>query len=346
MAYPFPIQSPFSDAQLQQQFGIVTDELDPDPALHFKLMVPLNWGQVKFSRRQVTPQQPFQLRGHLTSMAGPLAEAKVYIVYTPEELSPCDWLSIYLEHQQETVLHERHTKQEGGAIPDVLSEANGLISRWLVLKDWARSGGAHLFVLQLSTAAAAYTAHLADVFVACLSHFDLLHSTGWAYAEPLRTLVRPAPIPLQTAFPISWQQLENPLGNELFYQVQLTKQLHDQRIGRIYIATVSQQAEPDMTRLPSLFNEQYHRDGIAFDSPHFKALPPFGGLQRAWYGHVAQHPAAGNVPAYEREIVVGQVGQTWFYTEQLSFTRAVSAESWAIGKRAFEIILDRLVVQR
>lgn len=353
MDYPFPTVSAFTEPQLQKQFGIVTDELDPDPALHFKVMVPLGWGQVNFTRQLVTPQQPFQLRGHLKTLSGPAAEAKVFIAYTPEELSPGDWLSIYLEQLDEKVLHQRHTKQEGGALPDVLTMSgqpgHEQISRWLVLKDWARRGGAHLFMLQLSTAAHDYTTDRANIFFASLSHFDLLHSTNWAYAEQLRTLVRPEPAFLETAYPLSWQQLENPLGNERFYQVQLTKTLRGKVIGRIYLAVVAQQTEPDMKRIPVLFDEQYRQEGLHFEPLQFRALPAFGGLQKAWYGHVAQQPANGNVPGMDvpehgREIVVGQAGINWFYAEQLSLSRAVSPESWAIGKRAFEIILDRLVI--
>ena len=348
MDYPFPTKLAYNPAQLQKTFGIVDDELDPDPALHFKVMVPLSWGQVKFTRRLVTPQEPFQLRGHLKTLTGPAAEAQVSIVYTPEEFSPGDWLSIYLEQQGEKVLHERHTKQEGGAVPDVLTirgtGEQAQISRWTVLKDWAKRGGAHLFVLQLSTAARHYTADLANVFFASLSHFDILHSTNWAYAEQLRTLVRPEPAFFETAYPVSWQQLENPLGDERFYQVQLTKTLRNQPVARIYVATVALTTEPDMKRIPALFDEQYANENILFEPTTFKALPPFGGLARAWYAHATQRNATGNVPEHRREVVVGQAGQNWFYAEQLSLSRATSPESWAIGKRALEIILDRLVV--
>lgn len=348
MDYSFPTTLAYNPAQLQKTFGIVDDELDPDPALHFKVIVPLSWGQVRFTRRLVTPQQPFELRGHLKTLTGPSAEARVYIAYTPEELSPSDWLSIYLEQQGERVLHERHTKQEGGAVPDVLTVSGeggqARISRWTVLKDWAKRGGAHLFMLHLSTAAAHYTDELANVFFASLSQFDLLHPTDWVYAEQLRTLVRPEPAFFETACPLSWQQLENPLSDARFYQVQLTKTLRDQPIGRLYLAMVALSTEPDMTRIPALFDAQYQEQGISFGPLAFKALPPFGGLQQAWYALTDQQNPADQAPTHQREVVVGQAGTNWFYAERFSTTRADSPESWAISKRAFEILLDRLVV--
>ena len=139
--YPFPTAMPYQPAELPKLFGIVTVEQDPDPALRFKVMLPLQWGQVPGVRHLVTAQHPFELRTHFKSLAGPSAELKVYIALVGQEVAPADWLAIYLERQGEKVLHEAHFAQEGGTQSDVLTLAGAgqeaRISRWLVLKDWA-----------------------------------------------------------------------------------------------------------------------------------------------------------------------------------------------------------------
>ncbi len=349
MNYPFPTQSAYKAAQLREQFGIVEDELDLDPALHYKLTIPLNWGQIKSNRQPITPQAPMQVRGIFRSLQPPFAEVKVVIVYLKEELSPSDWLSIYLEQTGEQVVNERHTKQEGGSIPDVLSVAGRpgeeRISRWLVLKDWAKVGGAHLFVVQVRTDVDQYNTEMANRFFVIASQFDLLHSTNWAYAEQLRTLVRPKPIPFNTAYPQSWRLLENPAGNDVLYQVQLTKVLNGTLAGRITLALVAQKAEPNMKHVPDLFINEYSKQGIQFDPLNFKPIAPFGGMQRVWYARSRQVTDDLNHPAKRViEIVIGQAGENWVYGEQHSPSRDVSPEAWAISKRAFEIILDRLTI--
>ena len=155
--------------------------------------------------------------------------------------------------------------------------------------------------------------------------------------------MRPEPAFFETACPLSWAQLENPLSDNRFYQVQLTKSRQGQPIGRLYLAIVSKSTEPDMTRIPALFDAQYQREGILFGPLSFNGLSPFGGLQQVWYALADQQNPADQLP-HQREVVVGQAGTNWFYAERFSLTRAESPESWAISKRAFELVLDRLVV--
>lgn len=180
--YPFPTALAYSKAELTKRFGVVTVEQDPDPAIHYKLIMPLQWGQVSGRRQLVTPAHPFELRSHFKSLAPPLAEAKVTIAYVPVRVDASAWLAHYLRGQQATVLQERHVAQPGGTIPDVLTTSGPAgherIARWIVLEDRAKIGGAHLFMLQVSTAARDYTPDMANVFFVEISNFDLLHATA------------------------------------------------------------------------------------------------------------------------------------------------------------------------
>lgn len=76
--YPFPTKMPYTSAQISQLFGIVYDRNDPNPALHYQVMMPKTWAQVTLpSRQQVSPQHPVQQQCLLKSTQGPLAEIKV-----------------------------------------------------------------------------------------------------------------------------------------------------------------------------------------------------------------------------------------------------------------------------
>ena len=177
--YPFPTTLPYPPAEIPKLFGMVTVEQDPDPAIHYKLVMPLQWGQVPGKRQLVTPAHPFELRSHFKALTGPAAEAKISIALVPADMQPSRWLALYLQGQHEKVLHERHMPQVGGAVPDVLTSSGApgqeRISRWLVLRDQAKDGGAHLFMIHVSTAAANYTPDVANVFFVLISNFDLLH---------------------------------------------------------------------------------------------------------------------------------------------------------------------------
>jgi hypothetical protein len=177
--YLFPITLAYSQAELPKRFGVVTVEQDPDPAIHYKLVIPLQWGQVSGRRQLVTPAHPFELRSHFKALAGPGAEAKISIALVPADTQPSRWLALYLQGQHEKVLYERHVPQVGGAVPDVLTSSGApgqeRISRWLVLRDQAKDGGAHLFMIHVSTAAANYMPDVANVFFVLISNFDLLH---------------------------------------------------------------------------------------------------------------------------------------------------------------------------
>ncbi|RZK98810.1 MAG: hypothetical protein EOO62_25805, partial [Hymenobacter sp.] len=270
---PFPTRLPYAKADIPKLFGVLDVEQDPDSALHFGIFMPKSWGQVKGERQLITPQNPFALRTQVKTQTGPEADIKVYLGYIPQEISPSDWLAIYLQQQGERILHERHIPQEGGAVPDVLTVGGKAgtqrISRWLVLKNWAKTGGAHLFVVQASTPIDNYTTDMANVFFMAISNFSLTHPTEWNYAEQLRTLVRVVPAKVSTAFPLSWQQRENPASDEHFYQVKLTKDLAGHRIGQVNLMLTAGQSEAEMRRL-----EEENRQGYqAADHLTFAPAP-------------------------------------------------------------------------
>ena len=348
MNYPFPTKLAFSQTEIPKRFGVVTVEQDPDPAIHFKVVVPLNWGQVSGVRRLVTPKNPFELRTHLRSLSDSETEAKISIAYVTEEMSPSDWLALYLEQQGEKVLHERHMPQEGGTVPDVLTlggkAGNERVSRWTVLKDHARIGGAHFFMLQTSTAASKYNTDMANVFFVAISNFDLLKPNGWAYAEQLRTLVRAVPVKFSTAYPLSWHQVENPASNDHFYQVKFLKSVGDQAIGRISLAMAVGQAKKDMLRL-----EEEDRLALAkeenatFEQPHFVAGPTYGSLRETLTATMSQVNVGSDQLARERSVLIGNIdGTSWLYADFVSPTRQSAPGSWAVSRRAFTILLEHL----
>ncbi len=346
---PFPTVPPYAKADIPKLFGSLDYEQDPDSALHFRILMPLQWGQVPGTRHLVTPSHPFELRGHVKTMTGPEAEIKVYIAYVTQELAPRDWLAMYLQTQGERVLHERYFAQEGGEIPDVLTVGGkkGVerISRWTVLKDWAKTGGAHHFMVQASTPVPNYSPEMANVFLMAIGNFGLLHPTKWHYAEQLRTLVRAVPAKISTVFPLSWQQQENPLSDEHFYQVKLTKDLNGHRIGLINLMLTANQTETDLRRLEEESRTAYQTEQLEFAPAVFKAEPAFGAFQQVLAARTPQTNAAGDMLAQERVVVLARAGTMWVYLENVRYSQKAAPLEWAISKRAFEIVQEHLVVK-
>lgn len=344
MTYPFPTSLAFSQAELSRRFGIVTVEQDPDPAIHYKLTIPLKWRQVTGTRRLVTPAHPFELRSHFKATVPPEAEVKVWVAYVAQELSPSDWLAIYLRGQHETVVHERHLPQKGGAIPDVLTKGGApgheRISRWLVLKDHAHGGGSHLYVVQASTAAATYTTDMANVFLLLVSGFDLLHPVGWLHAEQLRTLARSTPLKFTTAFPLSWQLIENPASDEHFYQCKLLK---DTANSRMSLALLSGQTEQTLRRLVAEDQAALAAAGLVFEPAALAAGTSVGPLQHVLTATTVQQSAGPVQPAHEREVVLSQLGpEEWLYADRIAPTQAAAPQEWAVSRQAFAILLEEL----
>ena len=345
--YPFPTTLAFSQAELTRRFGVVTVEQDPDPAIHYKLIIPLKWKQVTGTRRLVTPQHPFELRSHFNAQVPPEAEAKVWVAYVAQEMSPSDWLANYLRGQHETVLHERRLPQRGGAIPDVLTKSGApgheRISRWLVLKDHARGGGSHMFMVQASTAASNYTTDMANTFFVLIGNFNVLHPLGWAHAEQLRTLARSLPLKFTTAFPLSWQLVENPASDEHFYQCKLLKDRAPELGSRISLALLTGQTEDDVRRLLRDDQAALAEEGFAFDPAELRPNPPIGSLDEVLTAIATQQATDPTQPVYEHEVLLSRVGpQSWVYANRLGPTQDSAPDTWAISRQAFAILLEEL----
>jgi len=347
MSYPFPTTLAFSPAQLSGHFGLVTVEQDPNPPLHYRLIIPLKWEQVPGVRRLVTPEHPFALRSHFKAPSSPAAEMQVLIAYVAEEVSPSDWLRLYLRSQSETVLHERHLPQPGGPIPDVLTKSGAAeqerLARWVVLKDYASGGGAHLFVVQASTAARYYTPDLANVLLLLVGGFELLHPVGWPYAEQLRTLARTIPLAFITAYPLSWELVENPDSDEHFYQCQLLKKIDPPLGSRLNLMLLTGQREADLHRLVAESQAALAEEGLEFGLAQLTPAEPIGSLPNVWMSTTVQQQPDPTHPTYEWQVVVSRIGpESWVYADRLGPTQESSPVGWAISRQAFAILLGEL----
>lgn len=234
-------------------------------------------------------------------------------------------------------------------MPDVLTRSDEAghqrISCWVVLKDHARSGGSHFFMLQVSTAAPDYTADMANVFYVAISNFDLLHPTSWAHAEQLRTLARSVPVKFTTAFPLSWLQVENPLSDEHFYQVKLVKTSNGQPVARLSFAMLVGQSEADLRHLAQEDQVALLEEGLTLEPANFESAPVAGVLREPLTATVQQINTAVDELAHEYEIVLSPVGDdVWLYATRLAPTRRSGAEAWAVSRQAFAILLEQLKV--
>ncbi len=344
MNYPFPTTLPFSQAVFASHFEVVTVEQDPNPAIHYRLVIPLKWEQVSGTRHVVTPERPFELRSHFRAPSPPAAEVQVTVAYVAEEVSPSDWLTLYLREQPETVLHERHLPQPGGATPDVLTISGAVgherISRWVVLKDHASGGGAHLFMVQASTAARHYTPGIASVLLLLVGGFDLLHPVGWPHAEQLRTFTRTVPLAFTTACPVSWELVENPASDEHFYQCKLLRELGASGGSRLSLALLTGQTEADLHRLVHEDQVGLFMEGLVFEPAQLTTAPPIGSLSNVLMSTTVQPPDPAQ-PTYERQVVISHLGaQNWVYADRLGPTQETDPAAWAISRQAFAILLQ------
>lgn len=349
-ADPFPTKMPYKKSEWGN-FIILDDDETPDTASHYHIFIPRTWGQVKLPWQRLTLEHSSQLQCHVQSLTGPAADINVQLIYTQQEMSPQDVLTSQLAEHGERVLRQELTLQPGGVVPDVLTvrgePGKEQISRWKIAKnaDPVR-GGAYLFVVRASTAAADYTPEMAKIFYMAVGRFAVLHPTSWPYAEQLRTLVRTVPTKLALAFPLSWDQIENPLNSQKFYQVQLTKKYNGRQIGHISLITVAGQTLDDMDRVEHESRTTYAKEGgLEFEEANFEAAPSFGGLTNVQVC-TEQQLNVGNEPAQERHVLRGQAGSYWVYIESIHPTSKAAPDDWAICKQAFAILQEHLTVKK
>ncbi|RZK24211.1 MAG: hypothetical protein EOO56_02260 [Hymenobacter sp.] len=187
---------------------------------------------------------------------------------------------------------------------------------------------------------------MANVFFMAISNFSLPHPTKWDYAEQLRTLVRVVPAKISTAFPLSWQQRENPASDEHFYQVKLTKDLAGHRIGQVNLMLTAGQSEAEMRRLDDENRQGYQAaDHLTFAPAPLVPAPKFGAFEEVFTALSPQTEVPAGTPAQERQVVLARAGTYWVLLENTRFTREAEPEAWAISKRGFEIVQQHLVVK-
>ena len=346
--YLFPIKSDYQTEKQPKRFDILADEDDPDPAVHYSTLVPLSWVQKKLPWRPLTDENPMQKQVYMEAPAGSAGKLTVLLVWMTEEITPLDLLLTNFATNGERIVQQRSTPSPGGAIPDVLSlrgaPGKERISRWTVLKNATmKTGGACFFVVCITAPVQEYDAAMANTFYLATNRVTVLHPAAWPYAGPLQTLARTTPTRFSTAYPASWQHEEDPLNNDGFFRVQLTKQHKDRQVARINLTVVASQRADDIERLEAEAQNKNTLEGLEFEQSPFKAAPDFGGLRHVQVSS-ARQTNAGPGPRQERHVVVGQAGSYRFYGEAIYFTFDAAPDENAISKRAFDILQQRLKI--
>lgn len=157
--------------------------------------------------------------------------------------------------------------------------------------------------------------------------------------------MRVVPVRFTTAYPLSWQPVENPASDEHFYQIKLLKGTETRPVGRISLAIATGQTETDMRRLVAEDRMALAPEGVVFESEQFVDGPALASLSKTITATVQQTGNHVSQPRHERTVLIGRIAEeSWVYADCITLARADAPESWAISTRAFAILLEQLKI--
>ncbi|MFQ5569493.1 MAG: hypothetical protein ACE5G0_07445 [Rhodothermales bacterium] len=336
---PFPTEHPYDERQLGQLFWQCSHTRCPDPDFHFSLLLGQNWRPVDVPSEAPEPGEPSVI-AYFRSLDRPglRGEVEVTALLLPREVAPADWLDAYLEHHGHTVVNRREEATPGGAVADVLTRSWGergwLISRWTAIKDFNR-----LFVIQARSYEPYYYKHTQAFFVA-LSSFEVLHTSGWPYAERLLSFSRRYPGDFCFFYPESWQLQVDPDSHMHALGVDVVNQHGDAPLGKMRLNTVAREHLHNVQELADQYVETLKATDL--EVPPIRLFPreEVGGFEEMWEGKATVSTGSDGL---DIRLTAGKRPDAWFLVALLCPTRETDVESWAVNKRAYEIMLDRFL---
>ncbi|MGK9235483.1 hypothetical protein KXS07_27795 [Inquilinus limosus] len=178
-------------------------ENNSDPALAFSLLLPNDW--LKYEPYE--PENPDAEGLALLSRYGSRdrrAMLEILAQKLSRELSPADWLDVWLRRNGYTVLDRHAAYAAAGWNADVLAtrQVNG---RAFIYRISTFKNGDRLYLVFGYAPADAYTG-AEEAFVVAANSFRLRDGTDIPAAEPIRSVHLARVLPVSFAFPESWAE--------------------------------------------------------------------------------------------------------------------------------------------
>ncbi len=338
----FPTTLHRSEPELAANYRRFVGSVASAPAWDFSLLLPRGWAASSVKPELPGPARPVtSLAIFGTEGSMPACEAEVYASEIFREITAADWLEGFFAARGIEVLERRRvrTPQAGDRL-DALTRRSSptgpILSRWFTLKDGGDDRG-RLLIIEVRTHESFYP-KLAEDMLVVVGSFEMLHPSGWPFAERLRTFTSARPGDFLVYYPESWtaQEVTGPDDDECV--AELSHTVADAPVGQITLICTLHAENPQT--LVDRFARSLRRRGLDLQMPSVAEVPALGGLEQAWEGrgNAVEDAASGGPPPFDVQVALGRQGRIWYLFALLGVTRAKLHSVAALNERAFEIV--------
>ncbi len=258
------------------------------------------------------------------------------------EISLNDYYAYLATLSQEEIIQQRLIDNDTEK-PDILlskrfSDGQTWITRRTGYKVWMEHGA---FVVTLNLACNQnYYYQNADLFYYILSTFKPLYTPEYQLAERLKLVTRRYPVDFATYVPMSWHEVHHHNDTVDEMRACFTKTFKNQVSGALTINTVSMRQYPTSEAVLWEYLKPYFDKGFDFNAIRFQEAAVFGGFNTVADSINFTYWSGGNGIQYNLTFYLAHNSDNWFYVEMFGLAKAQDFDSWAINKRALQLLIQ------
>jgi hypothetical protein len=339
---PYPIDTELSDEEINKRYNYVLHNLSPNPIYHFRISIPKDWDIMKDNY-----VKPGELSTKILSSAGLFkktmphpAEIEIGIILLSRDISPGDWLEVFIKNMGWTILKIRSFNTAYGRFCDILyrlpdkKRRDFLIARSVAVKD-----GERLFVVICRCREKDYPL-FADDFYMAISSFEIVNSTHKHCAEEVSEYEIKEPLRLRLRYFSSWKKdVDTFLDREVF-TINFKNFIDNLSWGQITFSVIRRSAKPDMHSVAKMILEMYGDEGINIRLMDERNIASEQNLQGMFWTYEAKK---GDFLG-EIKLVILSHPKAWIVISLLTIHQEVERGIYAINLRAFQYLISRFEI--
>lgn len=345
----FPELVTYSFEHQQEHFWRCRYTSSEAVSLYYKILLSLELKPVSIEPERIAGTNDLYAIGCYQTISGseyPFVEVDVVYEHINNDIDASDWLGNVLFSLGEMVVHRKDYYSVSGKYSDVLTSHefgdDQVISRIRVFKNYDfEHKGANFVMVKISCSQKNYGA-LAEDFLHCVKFFTLINDSKWHLAEDLKSINLDVPANYSFFYPGSWQYMER-YNNEKMSYFSLSLSGEEKAFGRIsgcflcHDTTINKETVCNFIVENLKDNKYSMMDDIRLDEEQniFNK-----NISELWSGTFSVSDEQNR----NGELVVsaGQIENAWFYFLGVSANRTSNFLSWAVVKRAMDIIINSL----
>lgn len=320
----------------------------PDKINAFDVVLPKSWKPAIIEQSPAVRDSPCVLASFRPARAAARAELSVGVALIDREVNASDWLALFLEQNGERITKKEEARSEVGSTAIITSEVDAggerVASMSLAVKD-----GPRMFLLR-GRAEDGIFGELSPIFDEACRSFRLLFTCRSPFSEKISRFTRTHPAYLSFCHPGSWSLTERTLVADRGILVGLRDDSSGTIAGSLTVLWIARSCEPDIQPAVGHHLETLRDLGMTVGqlTPSVAEGEPstLRGVTMKSFEAIAQ--AVGGSGDLVVRITAVEPAEQPFHglVALLGPARTFVPALWAVHKRAAEIVLNSMEVER